>query len=60
MYGHRKHTEIRGLSLKTYKMKIQPVSCLKTQIQCETITQKWEKNSDMDWAQHKRWIMPKT
>ena len=34
-------------------MKIQPVSCLKTQMQCETFTQKWKKKS-LTWIGHKQ------
>ena len=41
-------------------MKIQPFSWLKTQMQCETFTQKWEKF--LTWIRQSisKWIMPKT
>ena len=46
-----KYARFLGLSLKTYEMNIQAVSCLKTQMQSETFAKKWKKISDMDWAQ---------
>ena len=38
-----KDAEFRELSLKSYEMKIQPVFCLKTQIQFETFAKKYNK-----------------
>ena len=40
-------------------MKIQPVSLLKTQMQCESFTQKWEKFLKWIGLVILRWIMPK-
>ena len=45
-----KYAEFCELSLKSYKMKIKPVSWLKTQIRYKTFAKKWKKNSDMDWT----------
>ena len=38
-----KYARFLGLSLKTYEMNIQAVSCLKTQMQSETFAKKWKK-----------------
>ena len=43
VYGRRKYAEFRELSLKSYEMKIQPVSWLKTQIQFETFAKNYKK-----------------
>ena len=40
VFGRRKYARLGGLSLKSYEMNIQSVSCLKTQIQFETFAKK--------------------
>ena len=40
VYGRKKYARFCGLSLKSYEMNIQPVTCLKTQIQFETFAKK--------------------
>ena len=52
VYWCRKYAEFLELGLKIQELNIQPVSWLKTQMQCETFAKKWGKNFDMDWAQH--------
>ena len=54
-----KYAELCELSLKSYEMKIKPVSWLKTQMQCETFAKKWKKILTWIGDSLFLWIMPK-
>ena len=45
----KKYAEFCALSLKTYKMKIKPVNCLKTQMQYKIFAKKWKKKKKKIW-----------
>ena len=58
MYGRRKYAEFRELSLKIHKIKIQPISLLKTQMQIETFTQNSEKFLTRNGHHKLKWTRP--
>ena len=59
LIGRGKCARFCELQLKMYEMKSQPVSLLKTQMQCGSFTQKWE--NFLKWIGYiiLRFIMPK-
>ena len=57
--GRRKYARFLGLSLKSYEIKSQTVSWLRTQSQCENFTKKSKNILPLIWLNILRWIMGK-